>query len=390
MNKKFVGVLIKRERLAKDWSQEGLCKGICAVSYLSKIEQGKTEASPEIVHLLLDRLDVCWYDDDLNCKQAGELVERLYDAIFSVDRTASETASKDMDKHWEIYSKGPYMLDFMILKAWITDEEDSVLQEYEEYFDERQQTLWLLLHQKEDEALRRNPSAFTYYYAGSTAYHYGNYPLALERLQQSYRLAAEQGYAYIMLDSRLLIGNCYSNNMEFDRMQEHYKIATRLANALKDEASLEDMKYNIASTSLELGNVEESYAYFSKLKSPKPMALHKLAICYEKLGKTTEALMTLDKIEIRNKGSLTKDLVLSMCNLVRYRLEHPNYLKDPAYGEMLLSCFDSIKSKLPSGYAGFHLPWVVEWYTATRQYKQVYELLVDFPVCKILKPVKQD
>ncbi|MBQ6877388.1 MAG: helix-turn-helix transcriptional regulator, partial [Oscillospiraceae bacterium] len=41
----YPGFLIKRERLLKNWSQEGLCKGICAVSYLSKIEQGKAEAS---------------------------------------------------------------------------------------------------------------------------------------------------------------------------------------------------------------------------------------------------------------------------------------------------------------------------------------------------------
>ena len=36
----FPGLLIRRERLARDWSQKGLCQGICTVSYLSKIEQG--------------------------------------------------------------------------------------------------------------------------------------------------------------------------------------------------------------------------------------------------------------------------------------------------------------------------------------------------------------
>ena len=37
----WMGLLLRKGRLEKDWSQEGLCKGICAVSYLSKIEQGK-------------------------------------------------------------------------------------------------------------------------------------------------------------------------------------------------------------------------------------------------------------------------------------------------------------------------------------------------------------
>ena len=34
----FIGILIRRERLRQNYSQEGLCRGICAVSYLSKIE----------------------------------------------------------------------------------------------------------------------------------------------------------------------------------------------------------------------------------------------------------------------------------------------------------------------------------------------------------------
>ena len=28
------GLLLRRERLRRDWSQEGVCRGICAVSYL--------------------------------------------------------------------------------------------------------------------------------------------------------------------------------------------------------------------------------------------------------------------------------------------------------------------------------------------------------------------
>ena len=31
----IAGLLIRRERLARGWSQEGLCRGICTASYLS-------------------------------------------------------------------------------------------------------------------------------------------------------------------------------------------------------------------------------------------------------------------------------------------------------------------------------------------------------------------
>ena len=53
----YYGTLICRERLRRNWSQEGLCRGICAVSYLSKIEKGRAEPSPQIQQMLLQRLE---------------------------------------------------------------------------------------------------------------------------------------------------------------------------------------------------------------------------------------------------------------------------------------------------------------------------------------------
>lgn len=44
----YQGYIIYRERVRRNWSQAGLCKGICTVSYLSKIESGRAEPSAEI------------------------------------------------------------------------------------------------------------------------------------------------------------------------------------------------------------------------------------------------------------------------------------------------------------------------------------------------------
>ena len=74
-----------------------------------------------------------------------------------------------------------------------------------------------------------------------------------------------------------------------------------------------------------------------------------------------------------------------MCALVRYRLSHPDYLGHPAYGDALLQVFGECRRTLPIGYAAFHLPWVLEWHTASRQYRAAYELLRDFPIKLPLK-----
>ena len=69
MNSHFPGMLLKKKRLEREWSQEGLAKGICTVSYLSKIEQGKALASDEILKLLFARLDTVWHDGPDACMQ---------------------------------------------------------------------------------------------------------------------------------------------------------------------------------------------------------------------------------------------------------------------------------------------------------------------------------
>lgn len=45
-----------------------------------------------------------------------------------------------------------------------------------------------------------------------------------------------------------------------------------------------------------------------------------------------------------------------------------------------MQVFQDCQTQLPISFAAFHLPWVLEWYTANRQYRNAYELLRDFPI----------
>ena len=44
-----------------------------------------------------------------------------------------------------------------------------------------------------------------------------------------------------------------------------------------------------------------------------------------------------------------------------------------------MTCFNRCRAERPAGYAGFHLPWVLEWLETIRQYKQACELMKGFP-----------
>ena len=173
-------------------------------------------------------------------------------------------------------------------------------------------------------------------------------------------------YKYILLD--------------LDGMEEHYRAAERMARALGRQEDLRAMAYNRAATQVECGRYQEAYGYFSALERPRVMELHKLAVCCEGLGRTREALDALDRAKTAPEEYPDRTLCMEICGLVRRRLENPGYLRDPDYGAALMDVFHRCRRELPIGYAGFHLPWVLEWLTAGRQYKLAYELVREFPL----------
>ena len=77
----YCGFVIRRERLARGWSQQGLCKGICAVSYLSKIEQGQAAPSREVLDALFVRLNLP-VPDEAQRRDAEQRIRQGMEALF--------------------------------------------------------------------------------------------------------------------------------------------------------------------------------------------------------------------------------------------------------------------------------------------------------------------
>lgn len=384
MDKKVTGFIIRRERMRRDWSQDGLCRGICAASYLSKIEQGRVEASEEVLRLLYQRLGLPWYGGDAALPGLSERIDELYELVYSGEFEKLDDRLSAMEPEREALLLSPAAPDIAVLEAaanWRGGTDAGVDAGMEQYLSPRGLALLRLMQDRDAEAAAICPSALCSYWAGVTQYESGrSYTAAVENLQRAYSLAAGEGRARLMMLSRAYIGNCYCNQLDVENMEAHYTVAERLATALHDAGMLASIRYNRAATALETGGYESAYKYFSALEAPTAMALHKLAICCEKLGLRDEALAALDKAEAEENTHMPAGLAEEMLSLVRRRLENPDYLRDADYGAALLDCFERCRRELPIGYAGFHLPWLLEWYTANRQYKLAYELMNEFPV----------
>lgn len=374
----FAGLLIRRERLKRDWSQKGLCSGICTISYLSKIEQGKAEPSQEVLNLLLDRLGVAWHTGEV-ARKAQSLAEELFDAFCSMDQGRERALLEELAMHQDDYVNSPAMLDLLILEPLCAGKPCPELNPFVPVMEERQRGLWLLLEDRCEEAFQLLPLPVTCALAGQQDYRAGRYSRARQRLQRAFDQAAEECRPHLMLFCRTILGNCASDLCDYPDTLYHYTAAERLAKALGEKGYLRDIRYNLASTQMQFGRYQEAYGYFSRVEAPSIMDLHKLAICCEGLGRGQEALAALDRAEQADSQMPHRELALTMCHVVRYRLEHPDYLKDETYGAMLVDCMTRLRNELPVGYSAFHLPWLEEWYTANRQYKQALELLKQFP-----------
>ncbi len=373
-----IGALIRGERLARQWSQEGLCRGICAVSYLSKIEQGKVEPSDEIRRLLLERLGLPTEEDSPALREAAALLEQLTERLFLGDTPGMYALEERFEAARPLLSRSRYAAQAALLHEALQPVGKPLPAALEIGLDERLLAYQRILQGRYDEALRLYPHAFTYCSAGNAAYQRGDYRTAIALLRHAHTLAAEDDAVHLMLQSRAFLGNCYCNELRLEQMEREYAAALRLAELLHNTNLADTIRYNTAAGQLEGGQYEAACAYFSALENPGRMALHKLAICCEKLGRPDEARAALARARAAACDYPPEPLSQQICDIVAFRLDHPDYLQREEYGVLLLGCFRTMRRELPAGYASFHLPWVLEWYTANRRYKEAYELTREF------------
>lgn len=374
-----VGLRLRQQRLKRGRSQEGLCRGICAASYLSKIEQGQVQAAPELLELLFRRLELPWYGESL--PELEELVERRYECLLDGDKEGFRDSREAFCQALETILSSPLAADGLVLDAMDRNDPTEIPPALEPYLDRRQLAILRVVQNRDMEAVRLLPEAYCYLMAGIAGYEQGSdYVGAMTLLQQGYDLAARDGRVRLMLECRMFMGSLCCNQLGLNGMEAHYQAAERMARALGREDDLRSMAYNRAASQVECGRYQEAYGYFSALERPRVMELHKLAVCCEGLGRTREALDALDRAETAPEEYPDRALCMQLCAVVKMRLRNPDYLRDPAYGQALLAAFDRCRRELPIGYAAFHLPRVLEWLTAGRQYKQAYELLRDFPI----------
>ena len=264
MNRRLQGILIRKRRQMANWSQETLCEGICAVSYLSKIEQGKTEGSSEVLYLLLRRLGILWREEPEFCRETSNWFEEWYDRLFSGE--SIRELGPALAQHRQDYRNSPFFLDWLLL-SWLTDGHPSEdVKDFVPAMDERQYQLYLRLTERFQELLRKSDRSYFLLEAGKRLFWQGEHGDAIVCLQRGMDQAYRERSLNIMTECCLFLGNCYSSLNQLKQTQEHYADAIRMARSLGRQDLMEVITYNLATTELQMGLTEK--ALYHLLSAP--------------------------------------------------------------------------------------------------------------------------
>ncbi|WP_106494667.1 helix-turn-helix domain-containing protein [Lentibacillus sp. Marseille-P4043] len=241
-----IGPYIKLHRVKQEMTQADLAEGIVSFAYLSKIENGKTEASPEVISLLCTRLGIQLDNEkDITIKNK---CQEWYSQLFEVnDKEEIVRGYKELEELMET-----------------THSESMVLYEIHKirYF--------LVL---------------------------GKYEDALEQINNLAEISStfdslHQFYWYKFK------GNYYSLTGEFNQAIRMYGLAEDKLNQLElAEEEVADLQYTVSVTHSKLRNTLESIEYANKALDVFQRQYHFLrcAQCHIMLGISYRRIKMYDK-----------------------------------------------------------------------------------------------
>lgn len=400
-----MGLLIRQKRLEQNLSQEGLCQGICVVSYLSKIEQGKVNPGLDIVEQLFAVLGITFITDEEKLKRLRGLLWEYFDHYFHEEDT--EKTAEEIEQEQSDYENSELNLSWQLFCLYravgtetknFSEEVQCRLHELEKlqtYMTKNQLFLFGILmgnNKMLDFEQRMNwlnvagqqiTGSFVMCQQGHLCFKEGKYLEAVHYLELAYQMAAEEGNANILLESSFLLATCYSNH-DIDNMKRYYRRAMELCRAIRPEL-IYSIYYNIGATYVEYGFYDEAIEYLQKSKQFLAerdteqkekvdwlLIYHKLAFSYIQLGKKElgEKCLYAAKAFIDEN---TNETIIKMLRVIELRLQE-DFMDHPEYESLLREVYETAGETLGYGFRVYHGRYLIELYKAKRRYKEALEI----------------
>ncbi|MFH1512007.1 MAG: helix-turn-helix transcriptional regulator [Bacillota bacterium] len=395
------GSLIRRLRTERRLSQKALCRGICAVSYLSKIEKGTANPGEEIIRLLFQALGVEFQMDEAFLRGTRQALDAYFEhaAYLEPNDAERERLLSVRDQALRSPLTDSYTL-FLAYNA-LEEEEDpkkvaellNSLRYREAEMDERDLFFYVLAHGMlacdadkglawHQKANRLRPCGLVAYQMGKCYHLHGAYQAAIDHLQTAYTRAADEGSPIILLLSSNLTAICYSDLYQKDLMLQYFRQARRLARRIEPQM-IPQIDYNIGATLVSMRKSADALPYLKKAEEggygADLLLYHKLAIACFDIGDLQAAKKYLRKADVLLKAGKGTPMEEKMIRIVRFRLMK-NYLALEEYYTLLREVYDEIGQVYHHGFRQFHGNLLIEACVHNRRYKEALHIAAEVEI----------
>lgn len=393
----YTGYLIRRTRLEKNLSQEGLAKGICATSYLSKIEQGLVEPGKDIIDRLFDALEIDFVREPELEEEAQHRLERYLFLIEGGEPAQEQEAF--FAEHGERLAHSEFALSYLVFRLISTarldsmDESCALLEQIEPYAHCLSARLhqWVLIIKAEyqqhwedewaalEQAAQLGRSSLVLYKQAVCAYHRGKYSLSVELGERAYSQAAYEGNSSMMIQSSFLLGSCACNRYDMDLAKRYYQRTTALARGYRTEID-SYIRYNLGSTYLELGDDANALHYLQMAEEKEGDMIHntllhqKLAIIFCRMGNAEKGRAHLQKAKAHFDGTdwQSKARVRLMEQMLRFAelMLEEGTQTGGEFERVTRTLYDEAGELYGFGFRRFYGRYLIEIYKKQRRYKE--------------------
>lgn len=374
--KNITGLLIKSNREKLGFKQEYLCKGICSISYLSKIEKGTVIPSEDITNMLVNKLGINFNNDIEFVRKGKKIFEEISRANYlgiPIDKDRLE----EIRKNKYLYLNSPLNIDYQLFELFDTlfEVKSTNILEYKEYMDNDQLYKAYLITSFVNEDINLLEEAkkinYTAYVVNQMAYIKwinGKYYEAIELFLEALNLAYDEGCIKLQIDICIMLGNIYMD-FHLPTMQKYYDKALTLAKFF-NSGNIEYLVYYHMGIAYSSSDFIRSEEYLLKaldlytLDNIEPLEriYQKLCFLYLKHDKKKEANIFYKKLMGTNK-------LESVNNLIGIMVSNEDYIHSEEYLEKLIDIYNVSKKKDKFSNTKFYGDFLINAYKANRKYK---------------------
>ncbi|MED1471253.1 helix-turn-helix domain-containing protein [Bacillus salipaludis] len=315
----MIGERIRYFRKMKNITQKQLAEGICAISYLSKIESGTAAASEEVIRLLCERLELG--DGTLDEGFDGDLLKKIdpfklavknkqFPEAEKINESLKEAIQKSQSQ--QVHMKYDTYLFGLYVFSGKTEQAQSLLgkiQKYPELLQDRPHlrfdyyyflSIYYYLQEQFQQAMVCNENMILLF----------NLPEVTEvekgRIYYNQALACTSSYQYFQsilltqkaleffrrefdnessLKSLILLGVNHRRVHNYNESERFLKKALQLSQKFKDDHSTSIIYHNLGYLYSSMNRSEEALQYFQAVLDSKGVMDHELLGTYYLVAK---------------------------------------------------------------------------------------------------------